>query len=169
MMLPLNEKNGRRLFPLIVFLLVYSVAGTVPQALQAQSFDQDLQSILDNRSLDEQDGEGENAPTSVAIERVSEAKTLFTGAIRLYQATLSATDMHMCNFIPSCSRFAAASVERYGIVKGSFLAADRLERCHGMPSSSQHYAYDPTTERYVDPVGRYSDKQLSGKLSQGSN
>lgn len=166
-MLPLNEKNGRGLFPLIVFLLSCGVVATVPQALQAQSFNQDLQSILDNRSVDEQ--EVEDAPSSMAIERVSEAKTLFTGAIRLYQATLSATDMHMCNFTPSCSRFAAASVERYGIVKGSFLAADRLERCHGMPSSAQHYAYDPTTERYVDPVGRYSDKQLSGKLSQGSN
>lgn len=166
-MLPSNGKNGKGLFPLIIFLLSCSVVGTVPQTLQAQDFRQDLQSILDNRSVDEQNG-GEDAPSPVAVERVSEAKTLFTGAVRLYQVTLSATDMHMCNFTPSCSRFAAVSVERYGVVEGSLLAADRLERCHGMPSSAQHYAYDPATERYVDPVGRYSDKQLSDKLSQGS-
>ena len=162
-----RPSNGSAGSSLLTLLGVILLAAFAVQPTYAQDFRQDLQGILDNRSVDEQDG-GEDAPSPVAVERVSEAKTLFTGAVRLYQATLSATDMHMCNFTPSCSRFAAASVERYGVVKGSLLAADRLERCHGMPSTAQHYAYDPATERYVDPVGRYSDKQLSDKLSQGS-
>ena len=140
--------------------------GVVPQTLQAQSYRQDLQNILSNRPAIEQNGL--DTLSTMGIQRVSEAKTLLKGALHLYQVTLSETDMHLCNFAPSCSRFAAASVEQYGIVKGSLLAADRLERCHGMPGSAQHYAYDPATGRYVDPVGRYSDKQLSGKLFEGS-
>lgn len=165
-MLPLSAKNGRRLFLPIICLLILSVVGTVPQALQAQSYRQDLRSILADRSVNEQNEE--DTLSTVGIERVSETKTLLKGAVRLYQATLSETDMHLCNFTPSCSRFAAASVQQYGIVRGSLLAADRLERCHGMPSSARHYPYDPATERYVDPVERYSEKQLSRKLSQGS-
>lgn len=160
-MLPLSARNGRRFLLPIIFLLIVSVVGTVPQVLQAQSYRQDLRSILADRPANEQGVE--DTLSTVGIERVSEAKTLLKGTVRLYQATLSETDMHLCNFTPSCSRFAAASLQRYGIVRGSLLAADRLERCHGMPSTAQHYTYDPDTGRYIDPVGRYSEKKLSPK------
>lgn len=166
MMLPLSVRNGKRLLVSVIFLSIWSVVGAIPQTLQAQSYRQDLQGILANRPANEQNEE--DTLSTVGIERVSEAKTLLKGVVRLYQATLSETDMHLCNFTPSCSRFAAASVQRYGIIKGSLLAADRLERCHGMPSSARHYAYDPATGRYIDPVGRYSENQLSDKLPQGS-
>lgn len=153
MMLPLSARNGRRLLLPVILLLIWSVAGAVPQTLHAQSYRQDLQGILANRPANEQNEE--DTLSTVGIERVSETKTLLKGAIRLYQATLSETDMHLCNFTPSCSRFAAASVQRYGMIKGGLLAADRLERCHGMPGSARHYTYDPAAGRYFDPVGRY--------------
>lgn len=35
-----------------------------------------------------------------------------------------------CRFQPSCSAYAVTALARYGALKGSWLAARRLARCH---------------------------------------
>lgn len=35
-----------------------------------------------------------------------------------------------CRFIPTCSEYALAAVEKYGALKGSFLALKRILKCH---------------------------------------
>jgi putative membrane protein insertion efficiency factor len=35
-----------------------------------------------------------------------------------------------CRFVPSCADYARDAVLRYGILRGSWLAAKRLARCH---------------------------------------
>ena len=35
-----------------------------------------------------------------------------------------------CRFQPSCSTYAITAIERYGALKGGFLAAKRIARCH---------------------------------------
>jgi uncharacterized protein len=35
-----------------------------------------------------------------------------------------------CRFQPSCSAYAITALERYGALRGSWLAARRLLRCH---------------------------------------
>jgi putative membrane protein insertion efficiency factor len=35
-----------------------------------------------------------------------------------------------CRFQPSCSAYAITALKRYGALKGSWLAAKRLARCH---------------------------------------
>ena len=35
-----------------------------------------------------------------------------------------------CRFQPSCSAYAITAIERYGALKGGFLAAKRIARCH---------------------------------------
>ncbi|MDB5691572.1 MAG: yidD [Alphaproteobacteria bacterium] len=35
-----------------------------------------------------------------------------------------------CRFQPSCSAYAITALKRYGAVRGSWLAARRLGRCH---------------------------------------
>jgi len=57
-------------------------------------------------------------------------KYLAMGLIRLYQLTLSPLLPPSCRFEPSCSRYAYQAIDRFGFLKGGWLAAKRLSRCH---------------------------------------
>ncbi len=50
--------------------------------------------------------------------------------IRVYQWTLSPLLGRTCRFHPSCSHYAAECIERLGALRGSWLGARRLARCH---------------------------------------
>jgi putative membrane protein insertion efficiency factor len=52
------------------------------------------------------------------------------GMIRLYQLTLSPLIGRQCRFHPTCSVYAAEAIAKFGVVRGSVLAARRLARCH---------------------------------------
>jgi putative membrane protein insertion efficiency factor len=57
-------------------------------------------------------------------------RRLLSAAIRGYQALVSPLLPPSCRFTPSCSQYALEAVRRYGALKGSWLAARRLARCH---------------------------------------
>ena len=57
------------------------------------------------------------------------AARLVLGPIRAYR-WLRAGRPSPCRFWPSCSTYAVEAVERHGALKGSWLAARRLSRCH---------------------------------------
>lgn len=50
--------------------------------------------------------------------------------IRFYQRFISPALPPSCRFYPSCSTYALEAVTKYGLLKGSYLAARRLLRCH---------------------------------------
>ncbi len=50
--------------------------------------------------------------------------------IRLYQWCISPLLGTRCRFTPSCSQYALEAVEQHGLLRGSWLAAKRLARCH---------------------------------------
>ncbi len=50
--------------------------------------------------------------------------------IRIYQWTLSPLLGNVCRFEPSCSRYAVKCLEYHGALRGSWLAARRVARCH---------------------------------------
>ena len=69
-------------------------------------------------------------------------KKLLLGAIRFYRKNISPTRPPCCRFVPTCSQYALEAVEKYGAVKGGWLAVRRLLRCH--PSHRQKSVqYDP--------------------------
>ncbi|MFA6475277.1 MAG: membrane protein insertion efficiency factor YidD [Patescibacteria group bacterium] len=66
--------------------------------------------------------------------------------IRLYQKTISpdhgllrGLTLMGCRFKPSCSEYAYTAVERYGIIKGTYLGSKRILRCTPFTSGG----YDP--------------------------
>ncbi|MCR5323469.1 MAG: membrane protein insertion efficiency factor YidD [Lachnospiraceae bacterium] len=51
--------------------------------------------------------------------------------IRIYQKHISPLKgRSVCIYIPTCSQYAVEALEKYGAVKGSFLAIKRILRCH---------------------------------------
>lgn len=57
-------------------------------------------------------------------------RTILMGLIRLYQKTLSRALPPSCRFEPSCSHYGYEAIEKYGALKGSWLAVKRVSRCH---------------------------------------
>ena len=66
-------------------------------------------------------------------------KRLLLKAIRFYRASISPLRPPCCRFIPTCSQYALEAVEKYGAVKGSWLAAKRILRCNPFHKGG----YDP--------------------------
>ena len=49
--------------------------------------------------------------------------------IRIYWMTLSPLIGNVCRFEPSCSRYTAICIDRFGAAKGSWLGVKRICRC----------------------------------------
>ena len=75
--------------------------------------------------------------------------------IRFYQRAMSPMMGDTCRFQPSCSDYAAEAIDRFGALKGSWLAVRRLSRCHPFGGSG----YDP-----VPTKGRVRTKPANEDL-----
>lgn len=67
-------------------------------------------------------------------------RTVLIFPIRLYQWLISPLLGPRCRFHPTCSAYAIEAIERHGALRGSWLAARRIVRCH------------PLNEGGLDPV-----------------
>ncbi|MDO8915048.1 MAG: membrane protein insertion efficiency factor YidD [Coriobacteriia bacterium] len=57
-------------------------------------------------------------------------RRLAGGLIRGYKTLISPILGPSCRFTPTCSTYALTSVERFGVIRGGWLAAKRIGRCH---------------------------------------
>jgi putative membrane protein insertion efficiency factor len=55
---------------------------------------------------------------------------LFLNLIRFYQRFISPLTPPSCIYTPTCSQYAYQAISRYGVLKGGWLAARRILRCH---------------------------------------
>jgi len=53
----------------------------------------------------------------------------FIGTIKVYQRISALFSFRSCRFYPSCSQYAADSVQKYGVIKGVGKALWRILRC----------------------------------------
>lgn len=75
-------------------------------------------------------------------------KRLFLALIRFYQRHISPGLPARCRFSPTCSQYAVEAIERFGAVKGGFLALMRFLRCHPFYRGPM---YDPVPEEWHKP------------------
>jgi putative membrane protein insertion efficiency factor len=68
-------------------------------------------------------------------------------ALRFYKAYLSMLFAGSCRFEPTCSRYSYEAVERFGVVRGSWLTLKRLLRCQPL---SRKFGFDPVPETWED-------------------
>ena len=66
-------------------------------------------------------------------------KSVLILLIRAYRVVLSPLLPPACRFTPTCSEYALQAIEKYGALRGVYLAARRLLRCHPFHSGG----YDP--------------------------
>ncbi len=59
--------------------------------------------------------------------------------IRAYRLLISPLLPPSCRFTPTCSEYAMQAIEKYGALRGVYLAARRLLRCHPFHTGG----YDP--------------------------
>ena len=84
------------------------------------------------------------------------AKFIVLQILRAYKWAISPLFPPACRYVPTCSEYAMEAVERYGVLRGGWMALVRLLRCHPFVRGG----YDPVvknsrnsaTEAAVDSV-----------------
>ncbi|MFW6192387.1 MAG: membrane protein insertion efficiency factor YidD [Gemmatimonadota bacterium] len=67
------------------------------------------------------------------------ARRIIIALIDAYRAAVSPLLPPTCRYTPTCSRYARTAVQRFGGLKGGWLAVRRLLRCHPLGGGG----YDP--------------------------
>lgn len=57
-------------------------------------------------------------------------KSLFIGIIRFYQRWISPMTPPSCRFYPTCSHYGIEAFRQHGAIKGLWLTAIRILKCH---------------------------------------
>ena len=71
-------------------------------------------------------------------------RRLFCGCIRCYQKHISPHFPAVCRYRPSCSHYAIGAIQRYGSVRGGWLAFLRILRCNPFSDGG----WDPVPLKY---------------------
>ena len=73
-------------------------------------------------------------------------KKIVLALIHWYQSSISPLKRHgCCRFLPTCSEYAYLSIERFGVIKGGWLAICRLARCHPLCPGG----FDPVPKKFA--------------------
>jgi uncharacterized protein len=69
--------------------------------------------------------------------------------LRAYKWAISPMLPVACRYVPTCSEYAMEAIERFGVLRGGWMALGRLLRCHPLAGSG----YDPVVRAAAeDPL-----------------
>lgn len=57
-------------------------------------------------------------------------KYVMIGLIKFYQKAISPFRPPSCRFLPTCSAYSLEAIQRFGTIKGGYLAIKRILKCH---------------------------------------
>lgn len=66
-------------------------------------------------------------------------KQVFIALVRFYRTSISPFRAPCCRYYPTCSQYALEALEKYGAVKGGWMAFRRILRCNPFHKGG----YDP--------------------------
>jgi putative membrane protein insertion efficiency factor len=66
-------------------------------------------------------------------------KTILVALVKFYRNNISPLTKPSCRFSPTCSAYALEALEKYGALKGTWLALRRILKCHPFHKGG----YDP--------------------------
>lgn len=75
---------------------------------------------------------------------------VFVVLVRAYQMLLSPLLPAACRYQPSCSNYAIEALEKHGAIRGLWLAARRIARCHPFRPGGYDPVPDPPTPQTRD-------------------
>ena len=67
-------------------------------------------------------------------------KYVALGLIRFYQKFISPMTPPSCRFEPTCSHYGYEAIQKYGFLRGGWMAVKRIGRCHPFYDGN---LYDP--------------------------
>lgn len=76
-------------------------------------------------------------------------KSVALWMLRLYQRWVSPALPPSCRYVPTCSEYAVEAIDRYGVLRGGFMAAWRILRCHPFVKGG----LDPVVKNPTDRKG----------------
>jgi len=93
------------------------------------------------------------------------ATKLLRGAVHGYRFLISPLFPASCRYGPTCSEYALQALAKHGAIKGTWLAARRISRCHPWGGSGYDPVPEPRSAREStanDPKYAQSNKRGSG-------
>ena len=69
-------------------------------------------------------------------------KRVLLALVRFYRVAISPYRPPCCRYTPTCSQYALEAIEKYGALKGGWLALKRISRCPPF-HFGEHEFYDP--------------------------
>jgi putative membrane protein insertion efficiency factor len=75
-------------------------------------------------------------------------KRIVLGLLQGYKWMVSPLLPPACRYVPTCSEYAMEAVERYGALRGGWMAMWRVLRCHPLVKGG----YDPVVRRNLSEL-----------------
>ena len=73
------------------------------------------------------------------VEHTGIGTKLGVKLVRFYQVLISPLFPAVCRYNPTCSQYTLVAIKRYGLLKGGWMGARRISRCHPLNPGG----YDP--------------------------